>query len=126
MNKKQRDNRANQLNPNNSAYWKSRMDNSKSSYSGYSSYSSHSSFEEPKFVSKPKKGLFGKVKGEYGWVICDHNGLFLEDVLLEYFTRFFRLALIYSSKEKAEMVAQDILEHTAYHHWLKVRCVELQ
>ncbi len=136
MNKKQRENRANQLNPNNSAYWKSRMGNSRgSSYSsGYSSnYSSSGSsssyFAEPKYVDKPPRGLFGKVKGDYGWVICDHVGRFVSKEHITETTGFFCEAAVFRSEKEAKRLADRMMSDSSYWRngmpFLRVRCVEL-
>jgi hypothetical protein len=98
MNKKAIDNRANQLNPNNSAYWSSRQGNyggtKKGGYNPPFAPASRSR-NTPKFVSAPpRKGLFGRSKdGEYGWVICDHVGKFLTTLLDRYFLKAFKTCL---------------------------------
>ena len=137
MDKKSRDNRSNQLNPNNSAYWKSRMGNTKKSRSsrgkrfGKSSSSSSdsslcSSYSEEtppvRFVKKPKKSLFGKIKGNYGWVICNHMGQFLTELAL-YWTSTFSSALLFKSPEEAEMFLNRYPDKKSSYY--RIRCVDL-
>ena len=113
MNKKAIDNRANQLNPNNAAYWSSRQGNhgkaTKNRYnSSYPSAPSSSNRYTPKFVSAPpKKGLFGRSKGgEYGWVICDHVGKFLTSTSNTYWSTEFEKAVVFDNEKDAEVISQ--------------------
>ena len=138
MDKKSRDNRANQLNPNNSAYWKSRMGNTKKSGSslgkrsvgssgGYSGGYSDSSSEDNtpvRFVKKPKKSLFGRIKGNYGWVVCNHMGEFLQsaDVII-FWTDLFRKAILFKSPEEAEAYLNNYPKVKSSYY--RIRCVDL-
>lgn len=125
MNKKARDNRANQLNPNNSAYWKSRMGNcgkrTQSSTSGYSSY--EYSDEEPRFVKKPKRNIFGKIKGDYGWVVCNHSGQYIETFYgCVLWTSYFRSATVFKTEDDAFSFVNRNRDKIQYY---KIKCVDL-
>ena len=133
MNKKAIDNRANQLNPNNAAYWSSRQGNhgkaTKNRYnSSYLSAPSSSNRYTPKFVSAPpKKGLFGRSKGgEYGWVICDHVGKFLASTSNTYWSTEFEKAVVFDNEKDAqEQVKWFKKVISGQMPFFRVRCVKI-
>ena len=131
MNKKAIDNRANQLNPNNSAYWSSRQGNhggpKKGGYNPPCAPASRSRYT-PKFVSAPpRKGLFGRSKdGEYGWVICDHVGKFLTSTSNTYWSTEFEKAVVFDNEKDAqEQVKWFKKIITGQMPFFRVRCVKI-
>lgn len=133
MNKKAIDNRANQLNPNNPAYWSSRYGNqgktTKNSHNpSYSSISSSSNRYVPKFVSAPpKKGLFRKSKdGEYGWVICDHVGKFLISTSNVYWSTEYERAVVFDNEKDAQDQVRWFKKViTSQTPFFRIRCVKI-
>lgn len=74
MNKKQRDNRANQLNPNNKAYYQSRQSNQKKKGAGQNVVHHH--HHDSNNLGKPCKicGRRGKIRAGYYFAHCDYCG----------------------------------------------------
>ena len=126
MNKKSRDNRSNQLNPNNSAYWKSRTGNTPKGRR--CSGSSGGYCGGPKYVSEPKRGFFGRAKGNYGWVICNHVGEWISTTSYVDFTGNYSRAVVFSSEKEAKKCANFFMRDST--SWggkmpfLRIRCVE--
>ena len=133
MDKKAMDNRANQLNPNNPAYWSSRQGNqgktTKNRYnSSHSSIPSNANKYTPKFVSAPpKKGVFGKNRvGDYGWVICDHVGKFLISTSNTYWSTDFEKAVVFDNEKDAqEQVKWFKKVISGQMPFFRVRCVKI-
>ena len=133
MDKKAMDNRANQLNPNNAAYWASRQGNLGKATKNRCNPSHHSTSSgsnryTPKFVSAPpKRGLFGRIKcGEYGWVICDHVGKFLTSTTNTYWSTEFEKAVVFDNEKDAqEQVKWFKKEICGQVPFLRIRCVKI-
>ena len=75
MNKKARDNRANQMNPNNPAYYKSRQGNKKKTNVVHHHHHHHHGGKNQGFACKVC-GKRGKISSVYGtsWVRCGYCG----------------------------------------------------
>ena len=127
MKKHERDNRSNQLNPNNSAYWKSRMGNTPKT-SSYSSSGSYSYRTGPRYVENPNRNFFGKVKGNYGWVICNHVGSWISSTSYVDFTNNYSDAIVFKTEKEAKKLTDFFMrESTSWRGkipFLRIRCVE--
>ena len=129
MNKHARDNRANQLNPNNRAYWASRQGgNASRGGHGNSNNFDYTNHYAPKFVSAPpKRNLFGKKKSDdYGWVICNHVGKFLTNTTNPYWSDNFENAVVFDSEKAAqEQVKWFKKTISGQMPFFRVRCIKI-
>ena len=137
MDKKARDNRANQLNPNNKAYWSSRKGNakkssSKSSYessrrsASYGGYSDGSYSDDVEFVSAPFISVItGRLPNGYAWVVCNHNGEFLYSTYFGSWTSLLSMAIAFDRKKDAKAAALEAIKKSLHgNKYYRIRCIK--
>ena len=125
MNKSARDNRANQLNPNNKAYWSSRLGSQSGSSSGGRGVFDYEIREyRPNFVVDPPKRR-SKDGATYAWVVCDHIDRFLrEDAYGAEFVENFKYAAVYKSKKEAEADVILRMGRNGSVTFFRIRCIK--
>lgn len=83
------------------------------------------------FVSThPKAGLFSKPLDGYGWVVCNHNGDFLEKTAYVYWSSSFRNAVVFKTEKEAKKTVDYFRKDSttwgsSTPPFFRIRCVKM-
>ena len=92
----------------------------------------HSSDSTYTFVSTPPKtGVFSKTADGYGWVVCNHNGDFLEKTAYVYWSSSFRNAVVFKTEKEAKKTIDYFQKDSttwgsSTPPFFRIRCVKMR
>ena len=84
------------------------------------------------FVSTPPKaGLFSKTLDGYGWVVCNHNGDFLEKTAYVYWSSSFRNAVVFKTEKEAKKTVDYFRKDSttwgsSTPPFFRIRCIKMR